>query len=58
MPSNHILINNSMEYIVVDSKMDDFLQWLNENGSIADTGIEREFDEVIPGRDSDNTTLP
>ena len=50
MPSNHILINNSMEYIVVDSKMDDFLQWLNENGSIADTGIEREFDEVIPGR--------
>ena len=39
MPSNNILINNFIEYSVPDSKMDDFILWLQENGHIVDTGI-------------------
>ena len=46
MPSNHILINNSIEYIVVDSKMGAFLQWLEQNGNLVDTGIKKESDMV------------
>jgi len=46
MPSNHILINNSIEYIVVDSRMDDFLHCLNENGHMVNTGIKAEPDEI------------
>ena len=46
MPSNHVLINNGMEYIVADSKMPDFLLWLDENGSKTDTGRRPEPDEV------------
>ena len=46
MPSNHILINNSLEYIVADSQMDDFLHWLNENGHVVNTG--REVTSDIP----------
>lgn len=49
MPSNHILINNSKEYIVVDSKMDDFFLWLKENGSMIDTGMRAEPDEIASG---------
>lgn len=44
MPSNNVLINNSMEFIVVDSKMEDFLQWLKDNGSEVETGIKQESD--------------
>ena len=46
MPSNHILINNAMEYIVPDSKMDDFLWCLDRNGYAVDTGIKPEPDET------------
>ncbi len=46
MPSNHILINNAMEYFVPDSKMDDFLRWIDRNGYEADTGIKPEPDEI------------
>ncbi len=45
MPSNHILINNSIEFIVVDSKMDDFLEYLKQNGNAVDSGIKKELDE-------------
>lgn len=33
MPSNHILVNNSKEYIIPDSKMGDLLRWLDRNGN-------------------------
>lgn len=46
MPSNHVLINNSIEYIVVDSKMDEFLRWLEHNGSLVETGLKQEPDEL------------
>ena len=46
MPSNFIIINNNMEYIVVDSKMDDLLQWLDTNGHPINTGIKTEPDEI------------
>ncbi len=46
MPSNHVLINNSIEYIVIDSKMDTFLNWLEQNGSMVETGSRKELDEV------------
>lgn len=46
MPSNHILINNGAEYIVVDSKMDDLLQWLKQNATATDTGIKKGTDET------------
>jgi len=49
MPSNHLLINNSLEYIVPDSKMEEFIKWLGENGEAVDTGLEKELDEIIPG---------
>ena len=49
MPSNNILINNVMEYSVPDSKMDDFILWLQENGHIVDTGIKTEPDEIASG---------
>lgn len=47
MPSNHVLINNSMEFIVVDSKMEDFLNWLKENGSVVETDIKKEQDKPV-----------
>ena len=47
MPSNHILINNSMEFIVVDSKMENLLEFLKHNGRVVDTGIKKEPDEPI-----------
>jgi hypothetical protein len=47
MPSNHILINNSMEYSVPDSKMDKFLLWLEKNGYIINTGLQKEPDEIL-----------
>ena len=47
MPSNHVLINNSMEFIVVDSKMEGFLTWLKENGSVVDTDIEKERETPV-----------
>lgn len=46
MPSNHVLINNSREFIVVDSKMDTFLKWLEENGSTVETGSKKELDAM------------
>ena len=45
MPSNHIVINNGMEFIVVDSKMDGLLRWLKQNGNAVETGIKKEPDE-------------
>ena len=47
MPSNHILINNALEYSMSDRKMDEFIGWLNENAHIVDTGIKKESDEVV-----------
>lgn len=47
MPSNHVLINNSKEFIVVDSKMDTFLKWLEENGRTVETGIKKELDAMV-----------
>ena len=47
MPSNHILINNSIEYCISDSEMDELIEWLGVNGCIVDTGIKKELDEVI-----------
>jgi len=47
MPSNHILISNSMEYSVPDSKMDNLLQWLEDNACTANTGLRKEPDEII-----------
>jgi len=36
-----------MEFIVVDSKMEDFLSWLKENGNVVDTDIEKKQDEPV-----------
>lgn len=47
MPSNHILINNSLEYSVPDRNMDKMIKWLKVNGYKANTGLIREPDEVI-----------
>lgn len=47
MPSNHVLINSTMEHIVSDSKMDDLLRWLQENGHVVETGIKKEPDEPV-----------
>ena len=47
MPSNHVLINNNVEFIVVDSKMEDFLSWLQRNGSMVETGLKKESDELV-----------
>lgn len=49
MPSNNILINNVIEYSVPDSKMDDFILWLQEYGHIVDTGVKTEPDEITSG---------
>ena len=46
MPSNHVLINNSIECIVVDSKMDNLLLWLKENAQTTNTGLKKEPDEI------------
>ena len=48
MPSNHVLLNNSMEFTVVDSKMEDLLSWLQHNGSSVVTGLIKEPDEPVP----------
>lgn len=32
MPCNQITINNGIEYYVGDSKMEELLSWLNQNG--------------------------
>ena len=45
MPSNNVLINNSMEFIVVDSKMEDFLSWLRHNGK--EITLKKESNEPI-----------
>ena len=50
MPSNHILINNSLEYSVPDRNMDKLIDWLKANGYKADTGHKREPDEIIVGK--------
>jgi len=47
MPSNHLIINNSMEYSVPDSKMDNLLQWLKDNAYTVKTGLKKEYDEII-----------
>ena len=47
MPSNHILINNSMEYSVPDSKRDNLLQWLEDNAYTTNTGLRKEPEEII-----------
>jgi len=49
MPSNHILINNSLEYSVPDRNMEELIDWLKVNGYRADTGLRRETDKVIAG---------
>ncbi len=46
MPSNHILINNSAEYIVVDSKMDELLRWLDTSGHPVNTSIKIKPDQT------------
>ena len=47
MPSNHLLINNAMEYNIPDGKMDDLLQWLRQNAFPTNTGLKKEPDEII-----------
>ncbi len=47
MPSNYILINSSMEYIVGDSKMEEFLQYLEENGQKVKTCAGNPPDTVV-----------
>ena len=47
MPSNHVLINNAMEYSVPDSKMGNFLRWLQKYGHVVDTGIKKEPDKPV-----------
>ena len=47
MPGNHILINNSMEYSVPDSKMDKLLLWLRDNAHTTDTGLKKESDDIV-----------
>jgi hypothetical protein len=47
MPSNHILINNNIEYVVPDRKMDRLISWLNKNGYTANTGLKKESDIPI-----------
>ena len=47
MPSNHVLINNGMEYSVPDSKMDNLLQWLEDNAYTTNTGLRKEAEEII-----------
>ena len=47
MPSNHILINNALEYSVHDRNMDKLTEWLKVNGYKTDTGLKRESREVI-----------
>lgn len=56
MPNNHILVNNSKEYTIPDSKMDDFLWWLDRNGNKVDTGIKPEPDETYVDATSNNPT--
>lgn len=46
MPSNHVLINNNIEYIVVDSQMDELLWWLDANGHPINTDIKIKSDET------------
>ena len=53
MPSNHLLINNSIEYTVPDSKMDDFLEWLDRNGHAVKTCLGNP-----PGTIVDETNKP
>lgn len=48
MPSNHILINNSLEYSVPDRNMDKLIRWLKTNGFKADTGLKKEPDKLAP----------
>ncbi len=47
MPSNYILINNSIEYVVPDRKMGKLISWLNKNGYTANTGLKKETDTSI-----------
>jgi len=47
MPSNHILINNSLEYSVPDRKMDELIDWLGVNGYAVDTRLKKEPDDII-----------
>ncbi len=54
MPSNHILINNGLEYSVADCKMDELIRWLSENGHTVDTGLKKVSDEVI----TKDTSIP
>lgn len=49
MPSNHILINNALEYSVPDRNMDKLIEWLKGNGYKTDTGLKREpGDKRVP----------
>lgn len=41
MPSNHLLINGVKEFSVPDSKMEEFLKWLEKNGYPTNTGIKK-----------------
>jgi hypothetical protein len=47
MPSNHILINNALEYSVPDRNMYELIKWLGVNGYKADTGLKKEPEEII-----------
>ena len=49
MPANVILINNTIEYIVPDSRMDDLLLWLEDNS--------KEIDKVSELKASDLSTI-
>lgn len=48
MPGNQIVINNSIKYYVGDSRMEDLLVWLDNNG----TKQETEADAGVKNRES------
>lgn len=47
MPSNQVLINNAIEYFVVDDKMDELIDWLNDNCSVAQDDNKAEVKEAL-----------
>ncbi len=52
MPSNHILINNAMEYFVVDSQMGELIDWLDKNAHPSNKDSETQQENDVPQQSS------